>query len=65
MALKMDEDIQFDVTVPELERMIDVAFIWKGADVLKNEHSQAAGKFYAACGKIKTRLLKEKEDGKQ
>lgn len=65
MALKMDDNIQFDVTVPELEKMIDIAFIWKGSDVAKNEHTQAAGKFYVACGKIKTRLLKERDNGKQ
>lgn len=54
-------DVKWEVTVPQLERMIICAALNKGADVLKNEHVQNAAKFYACAGKIHERLTK-KED---
>ncbi len=41
--------------------MVLVAAMHDGADILKNEHTKNAGKFYMAVGKIKTRLLEEKK----
>jgi len=57
----MDEKVKYDATLPDLERMIIVASLYKGADVLKNEHTKWAAKFYACAGKIHARLVKEKE----
>lgn len=48
----------------DLERMVLVAAMHNGADILKNEHTQAAGKFYVAAGRIHERLVKEKEEKK-
>lgn len=49
-----------DFTIKELERMIIVAAMHEGIDVLKNEHTQNAAKFYACAGKIHARLIEEK-----
>ena len=45
------------VTVPALEKMIVCAAMSRGADVLKDMKNNALGAFYAAAGKIRTRLL--------
>lgn len=36
-----------------------VAAMNEGADILKNEHTKAAGRFYMAAGRIHERLIKE------
>jgi len=62
----IDSDVKNYVTVPQLERMIVVAALSKGVDVLKNEHTQDAARFYACVGVINKRLIeeREKENGK-
>lgn len=55
----IDEKVKNTTTLPQLERMVVCAAMSKGADILKNQHTQDAAKFYAACGKIHTRLLDE------
>ena len=55
----MDEKVKDATTLPQLERMVVCAAMSKGADILKEQHTQDAAKFYAACGKIHTRLLDE------
>lgn len=47
----------------DLERMVLVAAMYEGADVVKNEHTKAAGNFYVAAGRIHERLVKEKQNG--
>ena len=54
-------DVQWQFTCPQLERMVTVAAMRSGLEVLKSEHAQRTGAFYAAAGKIKTRLKAEKE----
>jgi len=43
----------------DLERMVLVAAMNDGIDVLKNEHTKAAGRFYMAAGRIHERLVNE------
>ena len=54
-------DVQWQFTCPQLERMVTVAAMRSGLEVLKSEHAQRTGAFYAAAGKIKTRLKAEKD----
>lgn len=47
--------------------MVLVAAMQNGIDVMKNRHSESAGRFYAASGRIHKRLTEETEksdDGK-
>lgn len=60
MTYGIDEKAKYDVTVDELERMIAVAAMHSGIDVIKNEHAQNTAKFYAASGSIHKRLVEEK-----
>lgn len=62
----IDDEVKNEVTIPQLERMVIVAALNKGVDILKNEHTQAAGRFYACAGTIHKRLIDEKakEHGK-
>lgn len=60
----MSDKVQDYALLDDLKNMIVVAAMYKGVDVLKNEHTKNAGRFYVACGKIHTRLLEEKENGK-
>lgn len=47
----------------DLQRMVLLAAMQHGAnDVLKNEHTKAAGRYYVASGKIHARLVKEKAE---
>ena len=41
--------------------MIVVAALYKGADILKNAQTDAAGRFYVASGKIHARLVAERD----
>ena len=43
----------------DLERMVLVAAMHEGADIVKNEHTKASGRFYMAAGRIHERLVKE------
>lgn len=61
MSYGIDEKVKYDVTLDELERMITVAAIHSGVDVIKNEHAQNTAKFYSASGTIHNRLLNEKK----
>lgn len=56
----IDYKVAENTTMTQLERMIIVAAMHDGADVLKNEHTQAAAKFYAYAGQTHERLIKEK-----
>jgi len=61
LSYGLDGKLKYEVTVPELERMVTVAAIHNGsADVLKNENAQRVGAFYAAAGTIHERLKEEK-----
>ena len=60
LSYGMDADVKYEATLPQLERMVMLAALHNGTDVLKGEHGQAVGAFYQACGKIRERLLKER-----
>ena len=60
LSYGMDADVKYEVTLPQLERMVMLAALHSGTDVLKGEHGQAVGAFYQACGKIHERLLEER-----
>lgn len=65
MSEGMSSDVAKYALIDELENMILCASIEHGAkDIVKNEHTQAAGKFYVAAGRIHERLLKEKKNEK-
>lgn len=65
MASGIAKDVADYALMEELENMVLLAAMEHGAkDTLKNEHTQAAGKFYVASGKIHARLLKEKKNEK-
>ena len=59
----IDASVKYEATLEDLERMITVAALYKGADVLKNEHTQWAARFYAAAGKIHARLVSQQATG--
>lgn len=65
MSYGISESVIQDVTPQELERIMVLAAIRNGVDVIKGEHTQNAGRFYAESGKIHERLKKELEDGKK
>lgn len=65
MSYGISEGVKDEVTVDELERMMVFAAIHNGLDVIKGEHTQNAGRFYAESGKIHERLKKELADGKK
>ena len=65
LSYGMDADVKYEATLPQLERMVMLAALHSGTDVLKGEHGQAVGAFYSACGKIRERLLKERQQEKQ
>lgn len=56
----IDDKVKYEATMTDLERMIIVASLYDGVDVLKNEHTKWAGRFYVVSGKIHERLLEEK-----
>lgn len=56
LAYGLDEKIQYDLTLPQLEKVVTLAAINSGVDVLKGEHAKAVGKFYVAAGQINKRL---------
>ena len=49
----------------DLEKMVVVATMSSGSDVIKNQHTKAAAKFYMLAGKIKIRMLAELEAKKE
>ena len=61
LAMKIPAECAQYALQSDLEKMVLVAAMHDGADILKNEHTKNAGKFYMAVGKIKTRLLEEKK----
>ena len=56
----MSEKVAQYALLDDLKRMVLVAAMKNGADIIKNEHTKAAGNFYVACGRIHERLKKEK-----
>lgn len=52
-------DVKYELTMPQLEKMIICAALSKGADVLKGEHAQNAAKFYAYAGATHKKLVDE------
>lgn len=60
LSYGIDANVKYEVTLPQLERLVMLAALHNGTDVLKGEHGQAVGAFYQACGKIHERLLKER-----
>lgn len=60
LSLGMHSDVA-DNTIDEVQRLLIVAAIHDGADVLKNQHAQDAGAFYAASQNIHKRLIEEKQ----
>lgn len=64
LAAKIPAEAAEYALLEDLERMVLVAAMNAGADVLKNEHTRNAGRFYMAAGRIKARLTEEKEKGK-
>lgn len=59
LAAKVPAEVANYALVEDLERMVLVAAMTEGADVLKNEHTKASGRFYVAVGRIHERLVKE------
>lgn len=57
----MDADVAKYAMLEDLDRMVMVAAMKEGKDMLKSEHTKNAGKFYVASGRIHERLLKERE----
>lgn len=64
LAVKIPAEAAKYALLEDLERMTLVAAMHDGADILKNEHTKAAGNFYIAAGRIHERLMKDKENGK-
>lgn len=52
-------DVKYELTMPQLEKMIICAALSKGADVLKGEHMENAAKFYAYAGATHKKLVDE------
>lgn len=61
----MDSDVADYALLDDLKRMVLVAAMNKGADIIKNEHTKASGKFYVASGKIHERLMEQHKMLKQ
>lgn len=59
LAQKVPAEVANYALVEDLERMVLVAAMTEGVDVLKNEHTKASGRFYVAVGRIHERLVKE------
>lgn len=59
----VDDKVADYALLGDLRKMVLVAAMAKGRDVVKNEHTQKAGKFYVTCGRIHERLLKDKKEG--
>lgn len=59
LATKIPAEVANYALVDDLERMVLVAAMNEGADILKNEHTKASGRFYMAAGRIHERLVKE------
>ena len=59
----MNDNVADYALLGDLRKMVLVAAMAKGRDIVKNEHTQKAGKFYVECGKIHERLLKDKKEG--
>lgn len=56
----MDADVAKYAMLDDLDRMVMVAAMKEGKDMMKSEHTKNAGKFYVASGRIHERLLKER-----
>lgn len=56
----MSEEVAQYALLDDLKRMVLISAMNKGADITKNAHTQAAGKFYMACGRIHNKLLENK-----
>lgn len=65
MGYGISEGVKWEATPDELERMMILAALRDGADVLKGEHAQNAGRFYAEAGRIHERLKGEVKDGEE
>jgi len=61
LAAKIPAEAAEYALLEDLERMVMVAAMHDGADILKNEHTKAAGRFYMAAGRIHERLAGEAE----
>lgn len=59
----IQEAVAKGVTCRQLEKMIAVAAMVKGADVAKGEHGKATADFYRTADAIHDRLVKEKNHG--
>jgi len=57
----IDLDCCQRLTIPELERAVVLAAVHSGVDVMKGEHAQTVGAFYAEAGRIHGRLVKERD----
>lgn len=60
LSYGVSEGIKDELTLPHLERIVILAALHSGVDVLKGEHAQRVGEFYRACGRIHERLKEEK-----
>ena len=69
LALRIPAEAAEYALLEDLERMIMAAAMHDGMDVVKNEHTKAAGRFYVAAGRIHERLMNEttkvKDDGEK
>lgn len=59
LAAKLPAEAAEYALLDDLERMVLVAAMSEGADIVKNEHTKAAARFYMAAGRIHERLAKE------
>lgn len=60
IAANCGEECAKELTVPELERMLNASLMYKGVDILKSQSTKALGDFYVVAGKIHKRLVDEK-----
>jgi hypothetical protein len=61
LSQKMPAEVAKYALLDDLERMVMVAAMHDNSNILKNEHTKAASKFYIAAGRIHERLVAEKK----
>lgn len=62
LSMKMSPEVAKYALLEDLDRMVLVAAMneLNGANIMKNEHTKASGRFYIASGRIHKRLVEEK-----
>lgn len=58
----LDHDGCARLTLPQLDRVVAIAAMNRGVDVMKDENMELTGRFYTVAGRIYARLKKTKEE---